>query len=143
MQTLTNCVDFVDQILNGGDSVSAQLAGDNIVVDDGQSVAVDLSVTTLVDQFSDGLEVGVTVKGKQVSCCYACQKRRNIPVSDVGLDELQHLEGSLVELEEGTVVDLFESQQLENLSGLGVETSNTKMGSRCQWMHKKERMHTL
>jgi len=102
----TNGEDFVDQIFNGGDSVSAQLVSNDFVAVDGCSFIAILGETTLVDQFLDGLEVRVTV-------------------SDVGLDKLQHLEGGLVELDEGTVVDLSESQQLENLSGLGVKTSNT------------------
>jgi hypothetical protein len=72
----------------------------------GDSLAVDLSVTTLVDQLADGLEVRFTV-------------------SDPRLNNTEHLHGSLGELDENTVVDLEKTEELENLAGLGSNLVDT------------------
>jgi hypothetical protein len=66
----------------------------------GDTLAVDLSVTTLVDQLADGLKVGLSV-------------------SNPGLDNAEHLDGSLGKLDEDSVVDLKKTEQLEDLAGLG------------------------
>jgi hypothetical protein len=75
----------------------------------GDTLAVDLSVTTLVDQLADGLKVGLSV-------------------SNPGLDNAEHLDGSLGKLDEDSVVDLKKTEQLEDLAGLGgnlVDTLDT------------------
>ena len=50
-----------------------------------------LGVSTLVDELTDRLQVGVTV-------------------GDEGLDDLQHLDGGLGQADEDTVVDLEETE---------------------------------
>ena len=55
----SNSVDLVDEILDGLDSDVTEGAFDNGVLREWDSLAVDLAVTSLVDHFSDGLEVGV------------------------------------------------------------------------------------
>ena len=93
-------VDLVDQILHTDNAVLAEGLLDDGVVGQGNTLLVDLSVTTLVDELLDALQVGVTV-------------------SDPGLDDLDHLLGGLGELDEDTVVDLEETEELEDLAGLG------------------------
>jgi len=95
-----NSVDLVDQVLNANNTVLAKVVLDQLVVGESDALLVDLAVSTLVDQLTDGLEVGVAV-------------------SDVGVDNGQHFLGSLGQLDEGTVVDLEEPEELEDLARLG------------------------
>lgn len=93
-------VDLVDEILNTDNAVLAEVLLNDGVVGEGNTLLVDLSVTALVDELLDGLQVGVTV-------------------SDPGLDDLEHLSDGLCDLDEDTVVDLKETEELEDLAGLG------------------------
>jgi hypothetical protein len=95
-----NGVDLVDQILHADNAELAEVLLDDLVVGQGSALLVDLSVTTLVQKLADGLQVGVTV-------------------GNVGVDNGQHLLGSLGETDEGTRVDLDQTQELEDLAGLG------------------------
>ena len=73
------------------------------------ALLVNLSVSTLVDKFTDGLEVWSTI-------------------GNPWLNDPQHLSGSLGNADEDTIVDLDETKQLKNLAGLGgdlVDTLNT------------------
>lgn len=94
-----NGEDLVDEILNADDAVLAEVLLNDGVVGQGNALLVDLSVSTLVDELLDGLQVGVTV-------------------GDPGLDDLEHLSDGLGDLQEDTVVDLEKTEQLENLAGL-------------------------
>jgi len=76
------------------------------IVRERDTLLVDLSVSTLVDEFTDGLQVGGTV-------------------SDVGLDQLKHLSSGVGETKEDTVVDLEKTEQLEDLAGLGSDVVDT------------------
>jgi len=60
---------------------------------------VDLSVSTLVNELTNSLEVGVSV-------------------SNPWLDDLEHLEGGLGHADEDTIVDLDETEELEDLARL-------------------------
>ncbi len=102
----TNSDELVDDIFNAENTVFAQVLLNDAVVSDGQALAVDLSKAALVNQFANRLKVGSTV-------------------SDVGLDKLQHLEGGAVQLDEDTVEDLTETQQLEDLLDLGADLVDT------------------
>lgn len=93
-------VDLVDQVLHTDDAVLAEVLLDDGVVGEGDALLVDLSVTALVDELLDALQVGVTV-------------------GDPGLDDLDHLHGGLGDLDEDTVVDLEQTEELEDLAGLG------------------------
>lgn len=92
--------DLVDKILNADDAVLAEVLLNDSVVGQGNALLVDLSVSTLVDELLDALEVGVTI-------------------GDPGLDNLDHLSGSLGDTDEDTVVDLEETKELEDLARLG------------------------
>jgi hypothetical protein len=97
---------LMHDVLDAGDTELAEGGLDKLVVGDGQTLLVDLEVTTLVDELTDSLQVGVSV----------CDER---------LDDLQHLAGGLGEPDEDTVVDLKETEKLEGLALLGVDLVDT------------------
>lgn len=98
--------DLVNQVLDRDDSVLAQVLLDEGVGGDGQTLAVDLGVSTLVDQVADRGNGGLSV-------------------SHVRLNQLQHLLGGLGQLDEDTVVDLDQSEELEDLPRLGGDVVDT------------------
>jgi len=101
-----NGVDLVDEILHADNAVLAEVLLNDLVVGEGSAHLVHLSVTALVEKLTDGLQVGVTV-------------------GNVGVDDGQHLLGSLGETDEGTRVDLEQTQELEDLAGLGGDLVDT------------------
>lgn len=101
-----NGVDLVNQVLNADNAELAEVLLNDGVVGKRNALLVDLAVTALVDELTHRLEVGVTV-------------------GDVGLDDLQHLDGSLGELDEDAVVDLEKTKELEGLALLGVNLVDT------------------
>lgn len=106
LEVRTNSVDLVDQVLNGDDTVLTQSSLDDLVVRQGNSLRTNLTVTSLVDQLSDGSQVRVTV-------------------SNVWLSQLKQLRGSLGNLDKDTSVNLGQSQQLQDLSWLRWDLHNT------------------
>ena len=98
--------DLVDEILHADNAVSTEVLLNDGVVGEGNALLVDLSVTALVDELADGLEIGVT----------PC---------DEGLDDLEHLNGGLGQTDEDTVVDLEKAEELEGLALLGVNLVDT------------------
>jgi len=55
----TDGEDFVDKVLDGKDVVFSECLLDHLVVGEGHSLFVNLSVAALVDQLADSLEVGL------------------------------------------------------------------------------------
>lgn len=111
-----NGEDLVDEILNADDAVLAKGGLNDGVVGQSNTLLLDLSVSTLVDELLDGLQVGVTV-------------------GDPGLNNLEHLSDGLGDLQEDTVVDLEETEQLEDLAGLRghlVDTRKLLISRPCQ-----------
>merc|ERR1712019_179312 len=102
----SNSEDLVDQILNTDDSHLAQLVLDDVVGGDWSSVSVNLDKSTLVDEIANSLQVGA-------------------PVGDVGLADPEHVGGGLVHLDEDSVVDLPQSEELEHLLDLGGDLVDT------------------
>lgn len=94
-----NIDDLVDEILHADDAVLAEVLLDDGVVGKSDALAVDLAVSALVDELLDALEVGVTI-------------------SDPRLNNLDHLGGGLGDTDEDTVVDLEETEELEDLARL-------------------------
>ena len=94
-----NSEDLVDQILHADNAVLAEAALDESVVGEGNALLLDLSVSALVDEFADGLQVGVSV-------------------GNPWLDDLEHLQGGLGHANENTVVDLEKTEELEDLARL-------------------------
>ena len=104
-----NGVDLVDQVFHADNAVLAEVLLNDLVVGKSNALLVDLSVATLVDELTDSLEVGVTV-------------------GDVGVDNSQHLLGGLGETDEDTVVDLEQTEELQDLTGLGSDFVDTVLG---------------
>ena len=104
-----NGVDLVDQVFHADNAVLAEVLLNDLVVGKSNALLVDLSVATLVDELTDSLEVGVTV-------------------GDVGVDNSQHLLGGLGETDEDTVVDLEQTEKLQDLTGLGSDLVDTVLG---------------
>ena len=102
-------VDLVDQVFHADNAVLAEVLLNDLVVGKSNALLVDLSVATLVDELTDSLEVGVTV-------------------GDVGVDNSQHLLGGLGETDEDTVVDLEQTEKLQDLTGLGSDFVDTVLG---------------
>ena len=101
-----NGVDLVNQVFHADNAVLAEVLLNDLVVGKSNALLVDLSVATLVDELTDSLEVGVTV-------------------GDVGVDNSQHLLGGLGETDEDTVVDLEQTEELQDLAGLGSDLVDT------------------
>ena len=106
LEVWTDSEDLVDKILDTDDTKLAEGSLNKGVVGESNALLVDLSVSTLVDELADGLEVGVSV-------------------GDERLNDLQHLAGSLGKADEDTVVDLEETEELEGLALLGVNLVDT------------------
>jgi hypothetical protein len=99
-------VQGVNDVLDTDDTVLAKGLLDDSVIVERDALLVDLTVTTLVDEFTDGLQVRSTV-------------------GDVGLNQLKHLSGSVGETKEDTVVDLEKTEQLKDLARLGSNVVDT------------------
>jgi len=99
-------VDLVDEILHTDHAVLSEVLLDDLVVSQRQALLVNLAISALVDEFANGLLVGVTVGNER-------------------LDDLQHLQGGLGELNEDTVVDLQQTEQLQSLALLGINLVDT------------------
>jgi len=97
---------LVDEVLSADDVLLAEGGLDDGVVGQGDPLLVDLAKTPLVDELLHGLEVGV-------------------PVGEVGLSHPDHVNGGLVQLDEHSVVDLAQPENLKNLAGLGGHTVDT------------------
>jgi hypothetical protein len=106
LEVRTNGGDLVDEILNTDEAVLAEVLLDGGVVAQGDALLVDLSVSALVDQLANGLKVGGTV-------------------SDVRVNQLEHLSSGVGEAEEDTVVNLEKTEQLEDLAGLRSDVVDT------------------
>ena len=122
LEVRTDSVDFVNQIFDGEDAVLAEDLLDLLVVDERDTLAVQLGITTLVDEFADGLEVGVTV-------------------GDVGLDKTEHFNGGLGQTDKDSIVDLAETEESQDLLDLGgnlVNTTNTNDNGKTTFTFNEE-----
>lgn len=99
-------VDLVDQVLHADNAVLAEVLLDDLVVGERDTLLVDLAVAALVHELTDALEVGVTV-------------------GDEGVDNGQHLLGCLGQADEDTVVDLEQTEELQDLAGLRTNLVDT------------------
>jgi len=109
LEVRTDGEDFVDQIFHTDDTKLTKFLLDDLIVSEGNTLTLNLTMTTLVDEFTDRLQVGLTI-------------------GNVRLDKLQHLNGWLGKLNKDTVVDLTETEELHDLARLGgqlVDTLNT------------------
>lgn len=106
LEVSANSGDLVDQILNRGNAVLSEGTLNDGVVGQGNSGAVDLAVSSLVDKLSDcGL--------------------RGVAICNVGLNSSDHVDGGLVETNKHTVVELSQTEELQDLSAGGVKLVDT------------------
>ena len=96
----------MDEVLNAVDSVASEHTGDDAVIAEWESSVVDLSVSSLIDDLGDHASGWITI-------------------GDEWLDHLDHVPGGLVQLDEDSVMELSQSQELQNLLGLGGKLSDT------------------
>jgi len=61
LEVWTNSVDFVNEIFNTDNTVFTEFLSNDSIVSDWDSLLVNLSETTLVDKFTNGLKVWSTV----------------------------------------------------------------------------------
>lgn len=106
LEVRTNSVDFVDQVFNRQDTVLTQRSFNDRVVRQSNSLLVDLTETSLVNQLSDG-------------------RQRWVTVGNVRFSQLDQFFSSLGQSDKNTGVDLSQSQQLHNLSWLWWDLHDT------------------
>lgn len=99
-------VDFVDKILNVVNAVGSQRLFDDGVRRKRNSLLVNFTITSLENEFSDGLS-------------------GRISEGDVGLNSSENVGWSLIDSDEGSVVDLSQSEYSQDSDDLGVEFVNT------------------
>lgn len=97
--------DLVDQVFHADDAKLAQRIFDELVVCERYTLLVDFAVAALVDKFAHGFD------GWEA-------------VGDVRLDKSEHFRGGFGEADEDAVVDLEESQELEDFTGFGSDLIN-------------------
>ena len=98
--------DLVDEVFNASNTVLSEDTLNNRVVGEGNSRSIDLTVASLVDKLSNHTLAGVTI-------------------GNVGLNSSDHVHGGLVESNEHTVVELSQSEELQNLSAGRVKLVDT------------------
>lgn len=101
----------MDQILNANDVGLAQLVLDQLIAGDRDPLAVYLGETPLVNQLPDGFQIGVSP-------------------GNVGLANTEHVDRGLVQSDEHSVVDLEETEELEDLTYFGGYFVNTERKKR-------------
>jgi hypothetical protein len=106
LEVRTDGEDLVNQILNTHNVKLAEGSADHGVGGKGHTLGRHLTVSTLVDKLSHGLEVGVSV-------------------GNVWLDQIHHLGGSSVHADEDTIVDLTKTKELQDLLDLGGHSNST------------------
>lgn len=122
LEVRTHSVDLVDEVFRAHDTELTKNLLNLSVLSNGNTLVVELGITTLVDQSTNGLEVGITV-------------------GNVGLNKTEHLHGGLGQTDEHGVVDLTETEELKSLAHLGrslVDTTNTDNNSKTTLSFSKE-----
>jgi len=97
--------DFVNEILHADDSELAQSLFDDFV-GEGATTTLELAKSAFVNELAHRFEVGISP-------------------GDVRIGDSQHAQRSLVQLDKGSVVNLTESQQLQDLPDSWVKSVDT------------------
>jgi len=103
----SNRENLMNQVLHTLNSIFTQRLGNERIIRQWNTGAVYLSVSALVDEVTDRLEVGFAV-------------------GDVGLDNLEHFLSRFSEFDEDSVVDLQETKELQDFSRLWCHFIDTK-----------------
>ena len=96
----------MNEILNTGDSVFTEFSLNNTVVGERKSSSLDFTATSFVDKLGDGLSGWVTI-------------------GDEWLDHLDHVPCGFVKLNEDGVVNLSQSEELQDFLWLWGKLSDT------------------
>jgi len=96
----------MDQVFHTDDTVLAKVVFDQLIIGESNSLLVNLAISSLVDELSDRLQVGIAV-------------------SDIWINNCEHLLSSLSESDKNAVVDLNESEKLKDLARLGCDLVDT------------------
>ena len=99
--------DFVDEVLNTCNTVLAKNSFDDLVVSQRDSGSVDLAISSLVNELSDG---GL----------------RWVAIGNVWLNASEHVDCGLVQSDKDSVVQLSQSEELKDLLVLGVKVVDTR-----------------
>ena len=100
LEVRSNGANLVDEVGTALDTNRSDSLLNNRVVGNGDTLLVELSESTLVDELLNSRAGGVAV-------------------GYVRLNETKHTDGRLVELDEASVVDLTKTEELHDLLGLG------------------------
>jgi hypothetical protein len=109
----------MDKILNGEDIVLAKSLLNDLVVGEGYALLVDFAVAALVDQLTNSLEVRLAALTSDHVSTLAIDE--HVPICDVRLNKTEHLLGSPCHLDKHAVVDLEQTEELQNLAGFGCD----------------------
>jgi len=97
---------LVDEVLNAGNSVFTEFSFNDAVVSNWKSSSLDFTATSLVDKLRDGLSGWITI-------------------SDEWFDHLDHVNGGFVQFDENGVVQLSQSEELQDFLWLWGKLSDT------------------
>jgi len=106
LEVWSNCVQLMDEVFHTDDPHAAELTLNDRVLRKRDTLAIDLSKSTLVHELTYSLHVRVAV----------CNVRS---------DNTEHRESGLVQLDEDSTVNLDEAKELQNLSDLRRDTVDT------------------
>ena len=119
----TNVSDFFNEIFNGEDVLLSKDGLDDLVGSNWDSLTLDLHVSSLVKELGDGLSVWVTI----VKVTFRTLNfQMFLPIGDIRVNMLKHVAGGLVDSDEGSVVDLSESEESQDSLDSWSEAVNTK-----------------
>ena len=96
----------MDEILNTGDSVLTEFTFDDAVVGERKSSSLDFTTSSFVDKLGDSLSGWITV-------------------SNEWLDHLDHVPCGFVKLDENGIVQLSQSEELQDFLWLWGKLSDT------------------
>ena len=98
--------DLVNQVFHADDAELAQVVLDQLVVGEWNALLGDLAIAPLIDELTDRLEIRVAV-------------------SYVWVDDCEHFLRGLCQADEDAIVDLQETEELEDLARLGSDLGDT------------------
>lgn len=88
----------MNQIFHADYTEFAQVLLDDLVVGERDALPIDLSVTALVDEIADGFETWIAI-------------------GDVRFDYFEHFRSGFSDFNEDTIVDLEQTEELNDLAG--------------------------
>jgi hypothetical protein len=96
LEVRANSVDLMNEIFDANNVVLAEGFLDDLVVEQRNTLTIDLSKSTLVNKLTNTLQVRITIR-------------------DVRLNKAKHADGGRVQLDEHTVVNLAKAKELKDL----------------------------